>query len=158
MKNKSVLIIGFLVCLCLIPGINLYSQAEEVKSGPTKHKLGIIFNIGSPLITIGEYSDNVQAGVGLKLWLNDKMALRGLLDFNYLNDSDLDVSDTIVGLGADFEYHFIKAKVSPYTGFLAGTRISTGAANNLTLYFGCILGAEVELLKFVSFFAESILS
>ena len=68
--------------------------------------------------------------------------------------SDLSTSDLTIGLAASLEYHFTEAKVSPYTGAVAGTRISTGTANNLALYFGGLLGVEVQLLDYLSLYGE----
>ncbi len=155
MKKKSILFLGCVLCFYLIPKINLYSQAEAGAGEPATPHLGIIFNVASLLMSIADYNDGVQGGAGLKLWLNDNMAVRGLFDFYYLNDSTPGVSSEMtIGAAADFEYHFIRAKISPYGGGLAGFQIITGPANNLALYFGAIFGAEMELLENLSLFGE----
>ncbi len=154
MKKKSIFFLGCVLCFYLIPKINLYSQAEAGAGEPANPHLGIIFNVANLLMSIVDYSDSVQGGAGLKLWLNDNMAVRGLFDFSYLNDPTLGPSSMTIGAAADFEYHFIRAKISPYGGGLAGFQITTGPANNLVLYFGAIFGAEVELLENLSLFAE----
>lgn len=145
MKKGSLLYFVFLLNLFLIFSAVLYGQDEEESREPVDHNIGFIFNLAGPLLKIDESGDGIQSGLGIKYWLNRKMALRGLFDLYYLNDSTLSTSDLTVGLAASLEYHFTEGKVSPYTGAVAGTRISTGTVNNLVLYFGGLLGVEVEL-------------
>ena len=153
MTKKMVLslLVGFFLLACLPLGAQ---EEKKVQQALVTHKVGLIFNIGSPLITVGDYADNFQGGLGLKLWLKEKLALRGLLDLAYLNNSDTDTSDFTFGLGAGLEYHFLPRKVSPYIGLLGGTRIRTGTQNDVAIYAGGLLGAELFLLDYLSFYAE----
>jgi len=52
---------------------------------------------------IAEHTDNVQGGLGMKLWLGEKSAARGLLDLKHTNVPG--TTDTLIGalLGAEFE-------------------------------------------------------
>lgn len=154
MKKGSFLYFVFLLSLFLIFSVLLYGQDEEELREPVDHKIGFIFNLASPLPDIDESGDGIQSGLGIKYWLNRKIALRGLLDFYYINDSTLSTSDLTVGLAASLEYHFTEGKVSPYTGVMVGTRFSTGTVNNLILYFGGLLGVEVKLLDYLSLYGE----
>ena len=92
---------------------------------------------------IAEHTDNVQGGLGMKLWLGEKSAVRAILDFQHQNVSG--TADTWIGASGAFEYHFLQRRVSPYGGGLAGLTVQTGTANDLGLYFGALLGAEFEL-------------
>jgi hypothetical protein len=152
--TKRITLILFAGCLLLLPLSAQETQEKKVRKALASHKLGLIFNIGAPLITVGDYADNFQGGLGLKLWLKEKVALRALLDLEYLNDSDLDISDFTIGVGAGLEYHFLPRKVSPYAGLIGGTRIQTGSVNEVALYAGGLLGAELFILDYLSFYAE----
>jgi len=154
MKKGSFLYFIFLLSLFLIFSVVLYGQDEEESREPVDHNIGFIFNLTGPLLEIDESGDGIQSGLGIKYWLSRKMALRGLLDLYYVNDSTVSTSDLTVGLAASLEYHFTEGKVSPYTGATAGTRISTGTVNNLVLYFGGLLGVEVKLLDYLSLYGE----
>jgi hypothetical protein len=149
------ILLGLLAAFLLLPCLGAQENQEgKVQQALASHKLGLIFNLGAPLITVGDYADNVQGGLGLKLWLKEKLALRGLLDVTYVNDSELDTSDFFLGVGACLEYHFLPRKVSPYAGLLGGTRIQTGTDNDLDLYAGGVVGAELFILDYLSFYAE----
>ena len=152
MKHKRWIGVGMVVLLAL--GATLTAGAQAKKADLQGRKLGLIFNIGPQVFAIGEAGDPVQAGLGLKYWLGEKAALRGLLAFNYLSDSVAGTSNTSFGLSGTFEYHFLTGKVSPYTGGLAGIRIDTGAANNFRFYLGGILGAEVAVMDNLGLYAE----
>lgn len=154
MKKGSFLYFIFLLSLFLIFSAVLYGQNEEELREPVDHNIGFIFNLAGPLLKIDESGDGIQSGLGIKYWLNRKIALRGLFDFYYVNDSTLSTSELTIGLAASLEYHFTEGKVSPFTGVIAGTRISTGTVNNLVLYFGGLLGVEVELLDYLSLYGE----
>jgi len=126
--------------------------------GATGGKLGIIFNVPDLLLNIDNASFNgLSAGLGLKYWLAQKMAVRGVLEFTYNSDSTPPAtSDTTFGLSGAFEYHFVKAKVSPYVGGLAGFRLTaaTGTATDFGFFIGPMLGAEVAVLDYLGLFAE----
>ena len=77
-----------------------------------------------------------------------------MFDFYYINNSTASTSDLTFGAAANLEYHFTDGKVSPYTGAMVGTRISTGTVNNLVLYFGGLLGVELQLLDYLSLYGE----
>jgi hypothetical protein len=147
MKKGSFLYFVFLLSLFLIFSVVVYGQDEEESREPVDHNIGFIFNLADPLPKIAESGDGIQSGLGIKYWLNRKMALRGLLGLYYVNDSTQSTSELAIGLAASLEYHFAEGKVSPFTGVMAGTRISTGTVNNLILYFGGLLGVEVEVFN-----------
>lgn len=149
----------FPLTLLLLAGIafplSVPAQEEHKGLSLKGKKVGLIFNLSSLLVDIiDEHSDNVQGGLGLKMWLGQKTALRGICDFFHLRDSDLDVTDTTFGISAALEYHFLERRVSPYAGGIAGTRISTGTTNNLALYFGALLGAEIDIIENLALFGE----
>ncbi len=74
MVRKSWIVIGLVLLLAF--GVALSAGAQG-KGG----KLGIVFNLWDLLSPEGvASSDGLSAGVGMKYWLGDKMALRGLVD------------------------------------------------------------------------------
>jgi hypothetical protein len=113
--------------------------------------LGLIFNLVDPF-TLAGAGDGMQTGFGMKLWLNDRSVVRGLLDLDFHTDPG--TTTTIVGLSAAYEHHFQKGKVSPYAGGILGTQVLIGAAPNLVLYAGGLLGVEVRVFESLALFAE----
>ena len=113
--------------------------------------LGLIVNLVDPF-TLAEAGDGVQAGLGMKLWLGDRSALRGLLalDFQY----DGAAVDLGFGVSAAYEHHLSTGKISPYVGGIVGTGLQLGTVQNLTVYLGGLLGAEVQVIERVAFFVE----
>jgi len=85
--------------------------------------LGLIVNLVDPF-TLAEAGDGVQAGLGMKLWLGDRSALRGLLalDFQY----DGAAVDLGFGVSAAYEHHLSTGKISPYVGGIVGTALGSG--------------------------------
>jgi hypothetical protein len=157
--NRRVFITVLLVVFVVLLPAGLAAQEEEKTGLNLKDKrLGLIFNfIGLSGFLIGEHDDGGQTGttaggLGMKLWLGEKTAVRGLLDLEHQNVSG--TTDTYFGLSAAFEYHFLQRRVSPYGGGLAGLQVQTGTANNLGLYFGALLGAEFELVENLNLFGE----
>jgi hypothetical protein len=146
--------IGICLAALLAFGVPLAAGAQEKKIDLKGQRLGLVFNAANLLLGIVESSDAVSAGLGLKYWLGQKAALRAVLDFTHYSDSDTNASDTAFGLSGTFEYHFVKGKVSPYTGGLFGVRMQTGDTNDLDLYLGGILGVEVRVLDYLGLFAE----
>jgi hypothetical protein len=152
----AVLVVALAICL---PG-SLFAQEEERERKlklPDK-RLGLIVNFtGLADFLITEHDDGMQrgpaaGGLGMKLWIGDKSAVRGLLDFRYQSLGG--TSDTWFGLSGAYEYHLLQRRVSPYLGALAGLAVQTGTATELRLYFGALLGAEFELVENLSLFGE----
>jgi hypothetical protein len=148
------------VCLVvlLVAGVALAAGAQgkkaEKKMDLGGERLGLIFNIWD-LGGDAAYSDGLSTGLGLKYWLADKMALRALLEFGYANPG-AGTTTTVFGLSGAFEYHFVKGRVSPYTGGLVGIEITavTGNPTDLGLVLGALLGVEVRVLESLGLFAE----
>ena len=152
--NRRVFIAVLLVVFVVLLPAGLAAQEEEKTGLNLKDKrLGLIFNIFDLTANlIDEHADNVQGGLGMKHWLGEKTAVRALLDLEHTNDSV--TTSTWIGASGAFEYHFLQRRVSPYGGGLAGLTLETGAANDLGLYFGALLGAEFELVENLNLFAE----
>jgi hypothetical protein len=146
------------ICIVLVLALSLLvaSGAGAQGKGGQAGNLGLIFNVSDLLMAISPSSDGVSAGVGLKYWLAQKSALRGILEFTYASNSATNTSSLNLGLSAAYEYHFVRARVSPYAGGLAGFHVSTatGAPNDFAFYLAGILGAEVTLIDSVALFAE----
>lgn len=145
-----------LVLLIISVGFSYLYAEEEKKSIPW----GFIFNTSNLLLDIDSY----QAGVGIKALYDNNIAIRYLGDIFYSNSSNA-FSTT---LGAAFEKHFRKGRISPYWGgFIEAGYIGQETiedVNNWTknklfpLSIGGILGVEVFLLEYISVFAEYKLS
>ena len=152
--NRRVFIAVLLVVFVVLLPAGLAAQEEEKTGLNLKDKrLGLIFNfIGLAGDLIAENNDGVQGGLGMKLWLGEKTAVRGLLDLRHQNVSG--TADTWIGVSGAFEYHFLQRRISPYGGGLAGVEVQTGTTNNLGLYFGALLGAEFELVENLNLFGE----
>ena len=152
MNRKASICIVMVFALVSLVALGAGAQGKGSAGG----KLGIVFNVPNLLLQIVEADDGVSAGLGLKYWLGQKAALRGILDFSYHNDSATSTSQTTFGLSGAFEYHFVKARVSPYAGGLAGINIATatGTPSDFAFYLAGILGAEVTLIDSVALFAE----
>lgn len=124
-----------------------------------KGDLGLLVkfqNVSSGLLA---FEDGVQQGVGVKYWLKDDLALRGLLGL-YLNAYKPEGADetelsTTVSLGAGLERHRPAGKASPYAGGFAGVELE-GVSG--TAAFGCYAGAmagiEYRILSLSTFFVE----
>ncbi len=115
--------------------------------------LGLIVNLVDPF-TLAGAGDSVQTGLGMKLWLNDRSVLRGLVSFTLDIDTVADTTDMGFGLSAAYEHHWSTGKVSPYVGGIVGTQMGIGAGPGLSVYLGGLLGAEVKIIESVAFFAE----
>jgi len=150
--RKSWIVAGLVL---LLLGVALAAGAQGKKMDLGGQRLGIIFNVPNILMDVESSNDGMMAGLGLKYWLKDKTALRGLLEFTLLNPG-AGTTTTTFGLSGAFEYHFVKGKVSPYTGFLAGIEIQSVTGNPVTLglILGGMLGAEVRVLDYLGLFAE----
>jgi hypothetical protein len=158
MNRRALFAVLLVVFVVLLPA-GLAAQEEEKTGLNLKGKrIGLIFNfLGLADLLIGEHDDSGQTGataggLGLKLWLGEKSAVRALLDLQHQNVSG--TTDTYFGLSAAFEYHFLQRRVSPYGGGLAGLQVQTGTANDLGVYFGALLGAEFELVENLNLFGE----
>jgi hypothetical protein len=153
-KQISVAVLVVALAISLPAGLSAQEEERERTLKLPEKRIGLIVNFSglANLALFEEHNDGVQTGMGMKLWLGEKAAVRALLDFNYLNDSV--TSTTTFGFGAAYEHHLIQRRVSPYLGALAGLAVQTGPANNVDLYFGGIFGAEFELVEHLNLFGE----
>jgi hypothetical protein len=153
MNRKLCVVLCLAVVLVL--GVALSAGAQGKKMDLGGQRLGIIFNVPDILMNVENSSDGLMAGLGLKYWLKEKTAIRGLLEFTLFNPG-AGTTTTTFGLDGAFEYHFAKGKVSPYTGGIAGIEITstTGSPVAMGLILGGILGVEVRVLDYLGLFAE----
>jgi hypothetical protein len=150
MKRK--LWVVLLLAAVLVLGVTLSAGAQGKGGGG---KLGLVFNLWDMILGTTNVSSNdgLSAGVGMKYWLADKMAIRGLLDFAYLHDKVADTTNTVFGLSGTFEYHFKTGRVSPYAGGQVGINIQS-ATDNLGLLLGGLFGVEMRVMDSLGLFAE----
>jgi hypothetical protein len=139
--------IWFVLCLVVV-----LVFGAALAAGAQQQKLGLIFNLWD----FGDVSsaDGLSSGLGIKYWLGDNMAIRGLLDFLYDRNSAADTTDTFFGLSGAFEYHFVSGRVSPYAGGLVSVRIQGGDVSNLGLLLGGLFGVELRVMDVLGLFGE----
>ena len=154
MNRKTWVVVCLAVLLTL--GVALSAGAQGKKMDLGGQRLGIIFNASSLLGNIASFEDGLSAGLGLKYWFGDKSALRALLEFTYARDTAAYTSTTAFGLSGAYLYHFVKGKVSPYTGGLAGIELTgaTGTPTTVGLILGGILGVEVRIVDYLGLYGE----
>jgi hypothetical protein len=161
--KKRIKIVFLIVALsiCLPAGLSAQEEEKERRLKLPDKRIGLIVNFtGLAVDLIAQHDDGRQAGpagdptggLGMKLWIAEKSAVRGLLDFRYQNLGG--TSDTWFGLSGAYEYHLLQRRVSPYLGGLAGLAVRTGTTTDLGLYFGALLGAEFELVENINLFGE----
>jgi len=152
--RKYVIIIMFM----MIAFAGAYAAPAKAKASPPDSSLAFVFDLKNLLLSIEEFEDGYQAGVGLKWWAMDILAIRGLANFNL--NSLAGVTTTAFGVSAGAEWHPLqKKKVSPYLGGFVGIRATTispnpGDANRIDIYFGGSGGAEIAVWENISFYAE----
>ncbi len=152
-KQISITALVIALAICLPAGLSAQEEEKERTLKLPEKRFGLIVNFtGLAGNLIAEHTDEFQSGLGAKLWLGEKSAVRALLDFEHLNDDG--TKDSWFGLSGAFEYHLLQRRVSPYLGGLAGIEVQTGTTNDLGLYFGALLGAEFELVENINLFGE----
>jgi hypothetical protein len=144
--NRKAWIVACLV-VALVLGVTLSAGAQ---------KLGLVFNLWDAAGTAS--NDGVLTGAGLKYWIADKMAIRGVLDFSYQHNKNTDATTTFFGVSGAFEYHFVTGRVSPYAGGLVGVLIQGGDTSDLSLLLGGLFGVEMRVMDSLGLFAEYSLS
>jgi hypothetical protein len=150
MNRRAWIRIAMVFALVFMVALGAFAQG---KGNPKGRKLGLLFNLDGFLLDAENAKSGVVPGLGMKFWLADKMALRGVLDFSYASDSAAGTSATTFGLSAAFEYHLLKAKVSPYVGGLAEFQF-TAPGNDFLFSLGGIFGAELAIIDYLGLFAE----
>jgi hypothetical protein len=148
----GITILSFLFLSPLASGAAPLSAAPSATGGqitPMKgsQDLGIVFSTGDLLLDLESY----QGGLGGKIgW--GAYSLRGAFDFLLSSASGA----FSISAGATGEYHLIPGPVSPYVGcFLdAGYMREGEVSSSIPVSFGCVAGAEVFILDFLSVFAE----
>ncbi len=142
--------------LCAVAISNLYA---EQKKASYSNRLGMLFNIElvKPVVN---YTDSVLTGVGIKYWLMEELAFRGLVFVNVVKDKVLNETTTNTGMSVACEYHFIKGVVSPYAGAFGGIEIlSDPVQTGMDYHVGGLFGVEISTpLDYLDFFVEYSLS
>ena len=158
-KQISIALLVLTLAICLPAGLSAQEEKRERTLKLPEKRFGLIVNFtGLANDQVAAYNDGGQTdpnhagGLGIKLWVGEKSAVRGLLDIEHVNDDG--TKDTWFGLSGAYEYHLLQRRVSPYLGGLAGLQVQTGTTNNVGLYFGAILGAEFELVENLNLFGE----
>jgi hypothetical protein len=161
-KRISIAVLVVALAICMPAGLSAQEEEKERTVKLPEKRMGLIVNFtGLAGDLIAAYDDGGQSlaltggGLGIKLWVGEKSAVRALLDFEHQNISG--TKDTWFGLSGAFEYHLLQRRVSPYLGGLAGLEVQTGTTNETGIYFGPFLGAEFELVENLNLFGEYVL-
>lgn len=120
---------------------------------------GFLFNFKNLLVDILPYDDGFQSGLGIKYWVKESIALRGLfgLYFNSYKAAGDTTADThtTLALGAGAEFHPRSAKVSPYFGPFAGWKMEKVLdVTENGFYLGVMGGVEFRVIDCLSLFGE----
>lgn len=119
---KKLLVAALL--LVMSANVNIFAQESGYKA--------ILFQFdGLSLLRANAF----DGGVGAKYYLNNRMAVRGVVQFTMASSvtpwtgaaagNDGESSVTTIGVGAAFEYHMVVGKLSPYFGGGFGFRSVT---------------------------------
>ena len=161
-KAKSGFVLTIFLMLLLSP-LAAQGKSKSVDVNKRSGDVGFLFNFQNLLTNILVYNDGFQSGFGAKYWLNDKLALRGLLGFyfNSYTASGETTADTssVFSLGAGMEFHPRKDVISPYLGGFLGTKLEKWVdVTSAGFYGGAMAGVEYLIAKGVSLFGEYQLS
>lgn len=164
-----------IICLLFILSaiLNLHAQ-EETHQEDQKSKFGLIFSLsGLDDLRLNEF----DGGIGGKYFLNERLALRGVLDLS-VSSTNSEISSTLgsdeldsfsLGISSGVEFHFRgRDRMSPYLGAEFGVHTSSSnftntadtislreVDNDLISYRGGVfLGFEIYPVKFFSMSGE----
>lgn len=153
--------LAILAVLALAGSAALLPAQEGARGGASTRasSAGALFNFRNLQLDLGPYNDGVLSGGGLKYWIKDTMALRGLMSLYYNSYTPAGGTDaettSVLSLGAGLEFHPANAAMSPYFGLFAGGKMTT--ISDVTLYGfygGGMVGVEYRFVKTLSVFAE----
>jgi hypothetical protein len=101
------------------------ASGQDAVPGPSAGSKGMLFSF-SGLANLG--AGTYEGGLGLKLYLSDYTAVRGIVLFGLSSTTtpvnapagwssvDATTSDNTFGVGGAIELHFTKSRISPYIG------------------------------------------
>jgi hypothetical protein len=156
MKKSVLFVLFFLFVNSAI--VNAQELSDTLDKEPDglifgRYTPGLIFTTSDILLSLGDY----QSGVGIKLKADD-YAIRASVNVDY------ESSDNIfeLGLGGTYERPFFTGRVSPYWGgalilgyeFDGEDDLSSNETTSYTAGITALLGAEIYVFDFLSFFAE----
>jgi hypothetical protein len=139
----------FLFLVLVLIAAMAFAQDE---GGLGFEKTGIVFGFASVLTPTG-FTDAYQAGIGVKAWLDDQNAVRGVFRLAFVPDQGAG-SQTDLGLGAAWERHLGSGPVTPYMGAFAGTSIDIQNGSDVDLYLGGVFGGEMPVMDNLNIFGE----
>ena len=147
---KKIFIIVFLIL-----NLNLFADSSIGLRKFHEFTPGLIFNTNNLLLDIDEY----QSGVGIKL-MSLNFSIRALLSLNY--ESGNNVFNSRIGFA--LEKPFFTGRIAPYWGvsLTSGLTIDKDEysgddwrkTRTISADISAILGTEVYIFEFLSFFAE----
>lgn len=155
---------NIMITVCFLLFIAGFAAAEEVENTKEEksnflERTGIIFNTDNILFDLEAY----QGGVGFK-YRGDSLFWRTMLDISFSSSTN----KFIVGTGFTLEKHLRIGKISPYWGFFIhaayeSEKFETDSDNwseliEYPISTGPLLGVEVFLMDYLSFFVEYNLS
>jgi hypothetical protein len=117
--------------------VGTMSYGQDIVQGPSAGSKGVLFSF-SGLANLG--AGTYEGGIGLKLYLSDYMAVRGIVLVSLYSTNtpanpgtgrigiDGTSSDNTFGVGGAIELHLTKSRISPYIG--GGVVFSTRSTEN----------------------------
>jgi hypothetical protein len=143
----------FVLALALVAALSPLAAQPAAKASHYSD-FGLIFDLQSLLLSTDSFEDGYQAGAGLKWWMRDKLALRGLFTFEF--NSLEAVNETMAGLSAGLEWHPAPKKISPYLGGFLGMRMTAVTAEDpaFDLYMGGMGGVEMAIWQNINVYGE----
>ena len=159
MSKKNIPVI-ILTLVFILSSISLFAKDKKdsnlFKLENKKDKTGLIFNTNDLLLDIESY----QGGLGIKRYLKEDTAIRGLLDFNYSKANN----SFLINVGASLEHHLSSGRITPYIGGFLNLEFiyykdeidadNWTKVSSFPISIGPMFGAELFIFDFLSVFAE----
>lgn len=144
-------VIAATLCILISPRLHCDTSGNQY---PAPNKVGLLMNLGAGLFDVNEYSDNFQSGIGIKKWMPNNSAIRGLVNLHLYYHRLLEQFHCSCGIGFTYEKHLSSRILTPFCGFTGGAQFAVYPKFSYDIYGGAILGAEAHLLDYLSLFVE----
>jgi opacity protein-like surface antigen len=169
---KNLLFFIILVIVFNIPGFAQESKKNEKVFEPDikSKSIGLLFGFNGEVLN----TDNYDAGIGARYYLNDNLVIRGALEIRYGSSEtpekdaftkEMESKTSKTRIMLDCSYLLAKRRICPYLGFGIGfstityefkqngtTNKNSDTGRDYSFYF--LGGAELFILKYLSISTE----